>query len=104
VRNALEASPPGSEVEVETGAVPPGANGDGKGWVRLAVRDRGPGLPAELGERAFEAFVTTKAEGTGLGLAIVHQVVAEHRGRSFLQPREGGGAEAVLELPRGEAA
>jgi signal transduction histidine kinase len=104
VRNALEASPPGSEVEVETGAVPMGANGDGPGWVRLAVRDRGPGLPAELGERAFEAFVTTKAEGTGLGLAIVHQVVAEHRGRSFLQPREGGGAEAVLELPRGEAA
>lgn len=95
VRNALEASPPGSAVEIVTEA-------DGPGRVRLAVRDRGPGPDAELAERVFEAFVTTKPDGTGLGLAVVHQVAAEHGGRACLRPREGGGAEAVLELSRGE--
>jgi signal transduction histidine kinase len=72
--------------------------------VRLAVRDGGAGPDADLAERAFEAFVTTKSEGTGLGLAVVHQVAAEHGGRAFLRSRQGGGAEAVLELPRREPA
>jgi signal transduction histidine kinase len=40
------------------------------GPARIEVSDAGPGIPAELGERIFEPFTTTKTRGTGLGLAI----------------------------------
>jgi signal transduction histidine kinase len=99
VRNALEASPRGAAVEVATGAAPTAAGGGGP-RARLTVRDRGPGVPAELRERAFEAFVTTKVDGTGLGLALVARVASAHGGSAELAPRPGGGTEAVLEVPR----
>jgi signal transduction histidine kinase len=95
VRNAVEASPRGSLVEVEVGR-----NGRGDaGSVRVAVRDRGPGIAVAIAGRAFDPFVTGRADGTGLGLAVVRRVAEEHGGRARLEPRPGGGVEAVLELP-----
>lgn len=98
VRNALQASPPGGEVEVTVGTQR-SARTSGRLWVRLAVGDRGPGVAPGFAERAFDAFVTTKASGTGLGLALVRRVAEEHGGRASLHNRPGGGAEALLELP-----
>ena len=47
----------------------------------LSVDDSGPGIPAEVGSRIFEAFFSTKArDGTGLGLTIVSQIVASYGG------------------------
>jgi len=79
-------------VEVSTGR-------DGRSpW--LAVRDHGPGFPAEILARAFEPYVTTKPKGTGLGLAIVRKIVDDHGGRITLANREGGGgAEVRVHLP-----
>ena len=48
--------------------------------VRATVRNTGTGLPAELRERIFQPFFTTKSRGTGLGLAIARQIVEAHRG------------------------
>lgn len=67
-------------------------------WL-LGVHDRGPGLPAELGERVFEAFVTTRREGTGLGLTIARYVAVAHHGQLRARNREGGGASFELVLP-----
>ena len=47
--------------------------------VRLTVIDRGPGFPAQILQRAFEPYVTTKVRGTGLGLAVVKKIADEHR-------------------------
>ncbi len=91
VRNALQASPPGGRVEV--------AVEETEGMARVVVRDHGGGLDPGLGERAFDAFVTTRAEGTGLGLALVRRVAEEHGGRCRLRNHPGGGVEAVLEIP-----
>jgi signal transduction histidine kinase len=97
VRNAVEASPRGSLVEVEVGR-----NGRGEALrVRVVVRDRGSGIAAAIAGREFDPFVTGRADGTGLGLAVVRRVVEEHGGRAHLGPRPGGGVEAVLELPAG---
>ena len=74
VENAVEFSPPGGIVEIETA---PG---------RLAVTDDGPGIPAELRERVFERFFRADPSrsrdtgGSGLGLAIAKEIVEAHGG------------------------
>ncbi|MEQ9398674.1 MAG: PAS domain-containing sensor histidine kinase [Longimicrobiales bacterium] len=77
---------------------------DGVATVR--VHDDGPGVPAELRERIFEPFVTTKpeGEGTGLGLAISRRLAAGMGGRLYLDTDAGEpGACFVLELPLSDA-
>ena len=90
VRNAIHASPAGGKVRVgiET------AGGDGV----IHVEDDGAGVDTNLGERVFDAFVTTHAQGTGLGLALVRRVAEEHHGTVSLRNRQGGGAVAELRL------
>jgi CheY-like chemotaxis protein len=76
--NAIKFTPPGGRVEVSLGG--------GDGTVELAVRDNGPGIPAEFMPHVFERFrqadsSTTRAHGgLGLGLAIVRHLVEAHGG------------------------
>ena len=51
-------------------------------YVRMTVRDEGPGVDDELAARIFQPFVTSKpaGEGTGLGLAIVQTIVERYDG------------------------
>jgi signal transduction histidine kinase len=67
--------------------------------VRLAVSDNGPGVSAEMRERLFEPYATTKEHGTGLGLAIVERIVIEHGGEIAYRDVPGGGAEFSILLP-----
>lgn len=62
------------------------------GGVVVEVEDDGPGIPAQLQERIFDAFVTTKApgEGTGLGLQISYRIVVlEHGGELTVRSEPG---------------
>lgn len=79
-----------------------GASDSGKVWVR--IEDNGPGIPAEIRERIFEPFVTSKAQGTGLGLAFVKQVVEEHGAEIRMVPSrwtipQGSGAAFEIVFP-----
>jgi signal transduction histidine kinase len=71
--------------------------------VRLHVRDRGPGFEPALDGHAFERFTrgdpARSGGGTGLGLAIVEAIASSHGSRAGAGPREGGGADAWIELP-----
>jgi nitrogen fixation/metabolism regulation signal transduction histidine kinase len=67
--------------------------------VKLTVEDDGPGIPAGIGARAFDPYITGKPHGTGLGLAIVKKTVLEHGGRVELAPSSLGGAAFVITLP-----
>ena len=82
--------------------IEPAAAGDsglGVAAVRFIVRDRGAGIAAELHERLFEPFFTTRADGTGLGLAIARGVARAHGGDITLRSTPGQGATFTLSLP-----
>lgn len=76
------------------------------GALRIAVKDRGPGLPEALLEKVFEPFYRADASrnattgGSGLGLSIARNMAHALGGELTLRNREDGGLEAVLELPR----
>ena len=91
VRNAVEATGAGAPVELRTGRAEAG--------VQLLVADSGPGVPEDVLPRAFEPLFSTRRGHAGLGLALAERVARAHGGRAYLQPRAGGGTEAILELP-----
>jgi two-component system nitrogen regulation sensor histidine kinase NtrY len=80
-----------------------GCENHGDGKVSFFVDDNGPGVPAELRERIFEPFYTTKQKGTGLGLAIVKKNVTRLRGEIEMQSpvRNGRGTRLSVIFPAG---
>ena len=75
----------------------------GDGAVRIIVEDNGAGIAAEIAERLYEPFVSTKASGMGLGLTLSRQIVNVHQGRMWCEPLRLGGTRFIVELPaRGE--
>lgn len=111
--NALDASSEGGRIAVEVTRTPPevagptdrpaAASGGAEGWLAVRVADTGCGLPAELGDRIFEPFVSTKETGLGLGLPICKQIVEAHGGDIAAAGRPGGGAVFTIRLPLGGA-
>ena len=69
-----------------------------KRYVRLLVKDTGPGFPKDSMGHMFEPFFSTKKEGTGLGLAIVRKMTVGNNGRILAQNRPAGGAELSLDI------
>jgi signal transduction histidine kinase len=95
--NAIKYSPPESDIHIRLGQQ--------DGYVTIAVRDHGIGIPREEQTRIFERFhrVSTgfvhNVKGSGLGLAIVKHVVEAHRGRVTLESAPGQGSTFTLHLP-----
>jgi signal transduction histidine kinase len=77
----------------------PDDNGLGMPAVTIQVTDNGCGIPAELHERIFTPFFSTKAQGTGLGLPLIAQIVREHEGFITLESEPGTGATFTVLLP-----
>jgi len=75
----------------------------GQSFVELGMVDNGPGFPAELMDRLFEPYVTSKTKGTGLGLAIVRRIVEEHGGSIAAENLATGGASISIRLPVNQA-
>lgn len=97
ISNAIKFSPPNSRVDVTL-----------RRWnefLRLEIRDRGPGVPAEEKERIFGKYIrgsarpTAGEKSTGLGLAIVRQLVTAMNGRVWCDNAPAGGAIFVVALP-----
>ncbi|MGA2243835.1 MAG: ATP-binding protein [Verrucomicrobiota bacterium] len=89
--NALEAMGQGGELTAATENV--------GGWLKIAIRDTGSGIPPGHLEQIFETFFTTKKHGTGLGLAIARRVVEDHHGKIEVQSEVGRGSTFSVWLP-----
>jgi signal transduction histidine kinase len=73
------------------------------GAVEVQVRDNGVGIPAEIKDKLFQPFFTTKptGEGTGLGLSISYDIVTqEHGGTITVDSKVGEFTEFTIRLPR----
>ncbi len=78
----------------------PGATGRGDSWVKLVVKDDGPGIPEEIRHRIFDPYFTTKdsGRGSGLGLFIVRRIVETAGGtiQVISAPHQGTTVEIAL--------
>jgi two-component system, NtrC family, sensor kinase len=71
--------------------------------VEIRIRDNGTGIPAEVREKMFNPFFTTKpaGEGTGLGLSMSHDIIVkQHGGRIDVETEPGQFTEFTIVLPR----
>jgi signal transduction histidine kinase len=70
-------------------------------YLKVRIKDNGPGIAPEIREKIFESFFTTKSvgKGTGLGLAISYQIVAKHNGTIEVNSEPGKGTEFAIALP-----
>ena len=104
VDNALKYSPPGERVDVKLARV--------DDLARIAVSDRGPGIPAHARPHVFERFyradrsrvraADTSGPGAGLGLAIARSIADAHGGRMMLANSAERGTTVIVELPCSE--
>jgi PAS domain S-box-containing protein len=98
VGNAIKFTPSEGRVRIHL-------HSSGGKFVKIAVADTGPGIPADHASRVFDRFYqVTQAElqktrGTGLGLSIAKALVEMHGGKIWLESVEGEGSTFVFTLP-----
>ena len=93
VRNSIDALGDSETPAVTVATVP------GQEEVEVVVSDNGPGLSAEVRERVFEPFVSTKPDGIGIGLSICRTIVEAHGGRIAVDAGTGCGAAFRFTVP-----
>ena len=100
VVNARDAQADGGAIVIGTRLVGHGSPASAPA-VAVAVRDTGPGIPADIVERVFEPFFTTKpaGRGSGLGLSMVYGFVTQSGGDVGIDSRPGRGTTITLTLP-----
>jgi len=80
-------------------ALLPGESGKEEEFIRITVRDNGPGIPPEIQDRIFVPFYTTKKMGTGIGLPMAQKIIHAHGGILDLNSVAGKGTEFIIKIP-----
>jgi two-component system NtrC family sensor kinase len=93
IANSLQAMDGGGELAVSTAIDREAGN------CSVTIGDNGPGISADVQEKLFTPFFTTKPRGTGLGLAVSYGIVKDHGGDIKVESTPGEGAAFVVLLP-----
>jgi signal transduction histidine kinase len=91
VVNAMQAMPEGGELSFAASA--------SKDTAELRISDTGAGIPAELRDKIFRLYFSTKIEGSGIGLAMTYRIVQIHDGTIDFTSEAGKGTTFVICLP-----
>jgi signal transduction histidine kinase len=89
--NAMQAMPEGGELRFEASA--------SRDTAELRISDTGAGIPAELRDKIFRLYFSTKREGFGIGLAMTFRIVQIHDGTIDFTSEPGKGTTFVIRLP-----
>lgn len=93
VLNAVEAMEGGGHLSVRMVQVRRPAR------IGIEFADDGPGIAAQMRDRLFEPFETTKAKGSGLGLFVSQNIVQQHGGEIEVETAKGEGTTFTVWLP-----
>ena len=94
LRNSIQAMTP----EKKSNSITINTFQDGN-TVKLTVSDTGAGIKAEILDKIFEPYFTTKASGSGLGLTTIFKIMKKHDGEISVTSKEGKGAVFTLTFP-----
>ena len=91
VINGCQVMPDGGKLTLETARE--------NGHILIAITDQGPGIKAEVRDKIFNLYYTTKPTGSGIGLAQAFRAVQLHNGRISVKSEPGRGASFEILLP-----
>ncbi len=107
IENAKDAMPDGGNIDIITSSIyieqnnrfelTPGT------YLMVSLKDNGPGIPAEIIDKIFDPYFSTKEmgpnKGQGLGLAICHSIITQHKGKITVNSIPGKGTVFTLYIP-----
>jgi signal transduction histidine kinase len=91
IQNGAQAMPEGGKLRV--------ALEEDKKNAVLHIADEGIGIPAEIRDKIFDLYFTTKTEGSGIGLAMTYRILQLHHGSVEVQSNVNRGTEFVMRIP-----
>jgi signal transduction histidine kinase len=91
VVNGIEAMPEGGTMRFESTV-----KGDN---AEIRITDSGPGIPADVRDKIYNLYFTTKQTGSGIGLAMTFRIVQLHDGTIDFSSEPGKGTTFVIRLP-----
>jgi len=83
----------------EVARILPDHSGKEEDFIRIHIRDNGPGISMEIQDRIFVPFFTTKKTGTGIGLPLAQKIVHAHGGVLDMNSEVGKGTEFMIKIP-----
>jgi signal transduction histidine kinase len=91
VVNAIEAMPDGGQLSFRAGV-----HGD---QAEIRISDTGPGIPADVRDKIYNLYFTTKETGSGIGLSMTFRIIQLHDGTIDLESEPGHGTTFSLRVP-----
>ena len=71
-------------------------------FIKISIQDSGIGMPANVVDKIFDPYFSTKHKGRGLGLSIVHSIIKKHHGHISTESAPGVGSTFTIYLPASE--
>ncbi|MFW2367053.1 MAG: ATP-binding protein, partial [Desulforhopalus sp.] len=103
ILNASHAMPEGGIIKVACeNTINPLPFLKGRLFVKISIQDSGVGMPANMTEKIFDPYFSTKHEGSGLGLAISQSIITKHNGHISVESSPGNGSTFNIYLPGAE--
>ncbi len=93
ILNARDAMPDGGSLDISVK--------QGDGHIEMRFADTGPGIDAEIKDKVFDPFFSTKGptKGTGLGLSICYSIIKDHGGTIEIESEKNKGTRFIIRMP-----